>query len=116
MENKEHISKELIERLYYEEELSIREIGKKLSITRGQVEGLMETYNIQPRTFSEAMKIKVKKYSKEKKIEAIEDLSRKLSNQEDINKKINKFTKRELIKKIIDEVYQSKIEKILEIK
>jgi len=97
MENKEHISKELIERLYYEEELSIREIGKKLSITRGQVEGLMETYNIQPRTFSEAMKIKVKKYSKEKKIEAIEDLSRKLSNQEDINKNRRPIPRKNLL-------------------
>ena len=50
------ISREVLEDLYHNQKLSIRNIAKETGMTRGQIENLMESYDIPRRTYTEAKK------------------------------------------------------------
>jgi hypothetical protein len=63
-------SKEQLEDLYINKELSTREIAEELSITKGSAEHLLEQYGIPRRTYAQASAIKSTKYRKEKTEEA----------------------------------------------
>ena len=91
------ITKELLEKLYTKDEMSIREIAKELGITRGQVETLMENYKIEPRSYSEAWKIKSRKLREEKYKGSIENLSEKLEGTKEINKDIDPILRKNLL-------------------
>lgn len=76
------ITKEIIEKEYNVNKLSIRDIAKKYGGTKGQVEYLMDLYGIARRSYTEAKKVRENREMDEKQIEAIESLEFKVGNFE----------------------------------
>lgn len=73
------VNKELLEQLYWKDNLSIRKIGKKLGMTRGQIEHLFDSFNIETRDSSEAQQILSKERKEEKSQLALENLTVKIN-------------------------------------
>ena len=55
------IDKKRLESMYNDDKMSIREIASELGASRGQIEHLMEVWNIPRRSYSKAQKVKAKK-------------------------------------------------------
>jgi hypothetical protein len=89
----ESISKDELEDLYWTKRKSIREISTFLKLTKGQVEHLLEKYNIPRRTVAEAAYIK-SELLKEERIEdaksILEDTLNKMSIKQREIKKIKR--------------------------
>ena len=64
---KKEISREILYRLYIEEQLSTSEIGKQLNISKTTVNKKLKQYNIPLRSKKESQKMAMKKYGQEKR-------------------------------------------------
>lgn len=65
------IDKVTLEKLYFSDKLSIRQIGKQLGLTKGQVDHLFDSYNITTRSYDEAREVIEEKRTEEKHNHAI---------------------------------------------